>query len=52
MLNAFRSYAAEFGIVGPAGTQNVNALTERVPEGDSLPENGARPGAFRAAQTA
>ena len=38
LSNAFRSYAAEFGIVGPAGRQNVNALMERVLEDDSLPE--------------
>ena len=38
LSNAFRSYAAEFGIVGPAGRQNVNALIERVLEDDTLPE--------------
>lgn len=38
LSNAFRSYAAEFGIVGPAGRQNVNALIKRVLEDDSLPE--------------
>lgn len=38
LSNAFRSYAAEFGIVGPAGRQNVNALIKRVLEEDSLPE--------------
>jgi transposase len=38
LSNAFRSYAAEFGIVGPAGRQNVNALMKRVVEDDSLPE--------------
>jgi transposase len=27
LSNAFRSYAAEFGIVGPAGRQNVTALS-------------------------
>jgi hypothetical protein len=32
------SYAAEFGIVGPAGRQNVTALIKRVLEDDSLPE--------------
>jgi transposase len=29
LSNAFRSYAAEFGIIGPAGRQNVNALIKR-----------------------
>ena len=38
LSNAFRSYAAEFGIVGPAGRQNVNALIKRVLEDDNLPE--------------
>jgi transposase len=38
LSNAFRSYAAEFGIVGPAGRQNVSALIKRVLEDDSLPE--------------
>ena len=38
LSNAFRSYAAEFGIVGPAGRQNVNALIKRVLEDESLPE--------------
>ena len=38
LSNAFRSYAAEFGIVGSAGRQNVNALIKRVLENDSLPE--------------
>ena len=38
LSNAFRSYAAEFGIVGPAGRQNVNALIKRVLEDDTLPE--------------
>jgi transposase len=38
LSNAFRSYAAEFGIVGPAGRQNVAALIKRVLEDDSLPE--------------
>ena len=32
LSNAFRSYAAEFGIIGPAGRQNVNALIKRVLE--------------------
>lgn len=30
LSNAFRSYAAEFGIVGAAGRQNVHALIRRV----------------------
>ena len=38
LSNAFRSYAAEFGIVGPAGRQNVTALIKRVLEDNSLPE--------------
>jgi transposase len=38
LSNAFRSYAAEFGIVGPAGRQNVNALMQRVLEDETLPE--------------
>lgn len=38
LSNAFRSYAAEFGIVGPAGRQNVNALIKRVLEEETLPE--------------
>lgn len=38
LSNAFRSYAAEFGIVGAAGRQNVNGLIKRVIEDDSLPE--------------
>ena len=38
LSNAFRSYAAEFGIVGPMGRQNVNALIKRVLEDDILPE--------------
>ena len=38
LSNAFRSYAAEFGIVGPAGRQNVNALITRVLEDDTLPQ--------------
>jgi transposase len=38
LSNAFRSYAAEFGIVGPAGRQNVTALIKRVLEEDNLPE--------------
>lgn len=38
LSNAFRSYAAEFGIVGAAGRQNVNALIKRVLEDETLPE--------------
>lgn len=38
LSNAFRSYAAEFGIVGPAGRQNVNTLIKRVLEDEDLPE--------------
>jgi transposase len=38
LSNAFRSYAAEFGIIGPSGRQNVNALIKQVLEDDSLPE--------------
>jgi hypothetical protein len=34
LSNAFRSYAAEFGIVGPAGRQNGAALIKRVLEDD------------------
>ena len=38
LSNAFRSYAAEFGIVGAAGRQNVNALIKRVLEDYNLPD--------------
>jgi transposase len=38
LSNAFRSYAAEFGITGPAGRQNVNAPIKPVLKDDSLPE--------------
>lgn len=38
LSNAFRSYAAEFGIVGAAGRQNVNALIRQVLSDDTLPE--------------
>jgi transposase len=38
LSNAIRSYAAEFGIVGPAGRQNVKALIERILEDQTLPE--------------
>ena len=38
LSNAFRSYAAEFGIVGPAGRQNVTALIKRVLADDNLPK--------------
>ena len=36
LSNTFRSYAAEFGIVGPAGRQNVTEPIKRVLEDDSL----------------
>ena len=50
LSNAFRSYAAEFGIVGPAGRQNVDGTHQagargRQPAGNgagSLPPSGAR----------
>ncbi len=32
LSNAIRSYAAEFGIIGPPGRQNVNALIKRTLE--------------------
>lgn len=38
LSNACRSYAAEFGFIGPDGRQNVNALIKRVLEDDTLPE--------------
>jgi transposase len=38
LSNAFRSYAAEFGIIAPAGRQNINALMKRVIEDETLPE--------------
>jgi transposase len=38
LSNAIRSYAAEFGIVGPAGRQNVNALIERILDDETLPD--------------
>ena len=38
LSNAIRSYTAEFGIVGPAGRQNVNALIKHILEDDTLPE--------------
>jgi transposase len=38
LSNAIRSYAAEFGIVGPAGRQNVNALIERIVDDETLPD--------------
>jgi transposase len=38
LSNAFRSYAAEFGIIGAAGRQNVNALIKRVLEDETLPD--------------
>jgi transposase len=40
LSNAFRSYAAEFGIIGPAGRQNISTLIKRVLEDDTLPEMG------------
>jgi len=38
LSNAIRSYAAEFGIVAPAGRQNVAGLIKRILEEGSLPE--------------
>jgi len=38
LSNADRSYAAEFGIIGPPGRQNVAALIKQVLEDDSLPQ--------------
>jgi transposase len=38
LSNAIRSYAAEFGIIGPAGRQNVSALIKRILEDDTLPD--------------
>ena len=38
LSNAIRSYAAEFGIVGPAGRQNVNSLIERILDDETLPD--------------
>lgn len=38
LSNAIRSHAAEFGIVGPPGRQNVNALIKRILEDDTLPQ--------------
>lgn len=38
LSNAFRSYAAEFGIIAPAGGPNVAVLIKRVLEDDTLPE--------------
>ena len=38
LSNAFRSYAAEFGIVAPAGRQNINALIKLVLDDETLPE--------------
>jgi transposase len=52
LSNAFRSYAAEFGIVGPAGRQNVNALIKRVLEENSLPELARELFCFQAAEYA
>jgi transposase len=52
LSNAFRSYAAEFGIVGPAGRQNVNALIKRVIEENNLPELARELFCFQAAEYA
>lgn len=38
LSNAIRSYAAEFGIIGPPGRQNVNELIKRILEDDTLPQ--------------
>ena len=38
LSNAIRSYAAEFGIVGAAGRQNVKALIERILDDTTLPK--------------
>ena len=38
LSNAIRSYAAEFGIVAPAGRQNVDGLIKRILEDDTLPD--------------
>jgi transposase len=38
LSNAIRSYAAEFGIVGAAGRQNVNGLIKRILEDETLPD--------------
>lgn len=38
LSNAIRSYAAEFGIIGPPGRQNVNALIKRILEDEALPQ--------------
>jgi transposase len=52
LSNAFRSYAAEFGIVGPAGRQNVNALIQQVLENDALPKMARELFAFQAQEYA
>ena len=52
LSNAFRSYAAEFGIVGPAGRQNVSALMKRVLEDESLPEMARELFSFQAREFA
>ncbi|MFC3127235.1 IS110 family transposase [Pseudoroseomonas globiformis] len=52
LSNAIRSYAAEFGIVGPAGRQNVNALIKRILEENSLPELARELFAFQAKEYA
>lgn len=38
LSNAIRSYATEFGIIGPPGRQNVAALIKRTREDDTLPQ--------------
>jgi len=38
LSNAIRSYAAEFGIVGAVGRQNVRALIERILDDTTLPD--------------
>jgi transposase len=45
LSNAIRSYAAEFGIVGAAGRQNVKALIERILDDTHLWQQAAAPGA-------
>jgi transposase len=38
LSNAIRSYAAEFGVVAPAGRQNVDGLIKLILEDETLPE--------------
>lgn len=52
LSNAFRSYAAEFGIVGAAGRQNVNELIQRVLKEETLPELAREPFRFQAREYA